>query len=290
MSRASLASAALLALFACDPLEPATAPRTAPGGRAVVRVVSWNVHDLFDAEDRLVAPGALDRVPAPSEAEEKLERVAAVLLRLDADLVFLQEVENQGVLDALALRAGYPEARLVEGPDPRGIDVAAMSRLPIATYVSHAGDRDPAGDPLWPRDCVEIHVRVGARRLVLAGTHASSRLSDDGTRRALQAARLREIADALRAADPGALVLAGGDLNDPPEAPALRALAGDGAWVDPLRWEAFTWRGALGEAQLDAILVARNDLASVVSAWVDDGDEARRASDHLPVVLDLAPW
>jgi uncharacterized protein len=288
MARAAVLLAALSPLIACDPLLPPPDPRTVPGGRAVVRVVSWNAHDLFDAEDRLVAPGALDTVPTPAEADAKLERVAAVLRRLDADLVLLQEVENEGVLDALAERAGYPEARLVEGPDPRGIDVAAMARLPVAAYVSHAADRDPSGAPLWPRDCVEVHVRLGARRLVVVSTHASSRLSDDGTRRAFQAARLRELADALRADDPGALVLAGGDLNDPPEAPAIAPLVGDGAWVDPLPAGAFTWRGAQGEVQLDALLVARADAGTIVSAWAADGEDVRRASDHLPVVVDLA--
>jgi endonuclease/exonuclease/phosphatase family metal-dependent hydrolase len=214
-----------------------------------------------------------------------------VLLRLDADLVFLQEVENPAVLAELAVRAGYAEARLVEGSDQRGIDVAALSRLPIAAYVSHAGDRDPAGAALWPRDCVEVHVGAGAgagtRRLVLVGTHLSSRLSDDGSRRSVQAARMRELADAVRAADPGALVLAGGDLNDPPEAPALAPLAGDGAWLDPLDPQATTWRGAQGADQLDALLVARGDAGAVVSAWVAEGEDAGRASDHLPVVLDL---
>jgi len=288
MPRPTWPFALVFALLACDPLAPPSAPRTPPAGRTVVRVVTWNAHDLFDSEDRLVAPGALDTVPVPAEVDAKLDRLAAVLLRLDADLVFLQEVENPAVLDALAARADYPEARLVEGPDPRGIDVATLSRLPVEAYVSHAADRDPAGAPLWPRDCVEVHVRIDGRRLVLAGTHASSRLSDDGTRRALQAARLRELADALRTADPGALVLAGGDLNDPPEAPAIAPLAGDGAWLDPLPFAAYTWGEGQDAVQLDALLFARPDAAAVLAAWVADGADVRRASDHLPVVLDLA--
>jgi endonuclease/exonuclease/phosphatase family metal-dependent hydrolase len=254
-----------------------------------VRVVTWNVHDLFDAEDRVVAPGALDDVPSPAEVEAKLAAVAAVLVRLDGDVVLLQEVENAGVLAALAARAGYPEARLVEGADPRGIDVAALSRLPVDRYVSHAGDRDPAGLPLWPRDCVELHARAGPSALALVGTHASSRLSDpDGARRALQAARLRELADALRAAAPGAVVLAGGDLNDPPDAGSMAPLAGDGAWVDLVAPGGVTWSGEAGEARLDALLVASADRGLAIAAWIAEGDDVAGASDHRPVVLDLA--
>ena len=274
---------------ACDPLSPPSASRPIGPGRTPVRVVSWNVHDLFDAEDRLVAPGALDLVPSPAEVDAKLTAVAAVLLRLDADVVVLQEVENAEILAALAGRAGYGEARLVEGADPRGIDVAALARLPIDAYVSHAGDLDPTGAPLWPRDCVEVHVAAGASRLVVVATHASSHLSDpDGTRRTLQAARLRELADGLRAGDPTAVVLAGGDLNDPPSAPSMAPLAGDGRWVDLLPASAVTWSGTAGDTRLDAILVARADLPHALFEWVAEGEDVRSASDHRPVVLDLA--
>jgi endonuclease/exonuclease/phosphatase family metal-dependent hydrolase len=251
--------------------------------------VTWNVHDLFDAEDRLVAPGALDEVPSPAEVDAKVAAVAAVLVRLDADVVLLQEVENAAVLGALAARAGYLEARLVEGADPRGIDVAALSRLPVDRYVSHADDLAPTGLPLWPRDCVELHARAGALAIAVVGTHASSRLSDpDGARRALQAARLRELADALRAAAPHAVVLAGGDLNDPPDATSMAPLAGDGAWVDLVAPGAVTWSGDAGDARLDSLLVPHADVPLVLAAFVADGEDVARASDHRPVVLDLA--
>src|SRR5512133_2181218 len=218
-----------LTSLACvpPPLEGAAgAPAT------LVRVATWNVHDLFDAEDRLVPPGELDAVPTPVEVEAKLARVAAVLARVDADVVLLQEVENLALLEALAARSGYPEARLVEGNDPRGIDVAALSRLPILDYVSHRAERDQDGALLWPRDCVEVHLAVGDTRLVILGSHLSSALSDDGTRRARQAARMRALADGLIAGGAGR-VLAGGDLNDVPSSSALAPLLGDGRWIGP---------------------------------------------------------
>src|SRR6266511_1110253 len=189
----------LLLLLACAP--DLGAPRRTGRSAAEVRVATWNVHDLFDSDDRLVPPGELDSVPAPAEVEAKLDALAAVLERIDA-------------------RAGYPEARLVEGYDPRGIDVAALSRLPVERYVSHLGEVDAWGRPLWPRDCVELHVRTPGRPVVVVASHLSSGLSDDEIGRALQAGRLRDIADGLRAARPTALVLAGGDLNDRPASAA----------------------------------------------------------------------
>jgi endonuclease/exonuclease/phosphatase family metal-dependent hydrolase len=284
----SLLLLATALLAACDPLLPVGTPGEARSSvRDELRVVTWNVHDFFDAADRLLPPGMEDELPSPAEVETKLAAVAAVLARLDGDVVLLQEVENLALAAELGARAGYAEARLVEGNDPRGIDVAVLSRLAIHRYVSHAGELDGEGRTLWPRDCVEVHLEVGARRVAIVASHLSSRLSDDGTRRAAQAARMRAIADAISAADPQALVLVGGDLNDPPTAPALAPLAGDGAHVDPLpSWET-TWSSGSSAERLDALLVERSSAEAIVRAVVEHGTDVARASDHQPVVLDL---
>lgn len=282
---------ALLAvlLSACEPDLPSL-PAGGDGvrGAASVRVATWNVRDLFDAEDRAIPPGEEDLLPTAAEVEAKLERLAAVLVRLDADLVLLQEVENRALLERLATLAGYPSARLVEGNDPRGIDVAALSRLPVRAYASHREDLAPDGRRLWPRDCVEIHVEAKGRRLVAVASHFSSALSDGGTRRAWQAARMREIADGLAGADPAAAVLAGGDLNDGPASLALAPLLSDGAWIDPLPAGAVTWTGPGGGARLDYLLLRRDGPAAPPVAWVDAGGDVALASDHRPVLLDLA--
>jgi endonuclease/exonuclease/phosphatase family metal-dependent hydrolase len=278
----------VLALSACGPaLGPP--PTRAGAGRAAVqvRVATWNVHDLFDAEDRIIPPGDQDLVPQEPEVEAKISRVAAVLLRLGADLVLLQEVENRAVLERLAAAAAYPAARLVEGNDPRGIDVAVLSRLPLHAYASHVRDLAPDGRLLWPRDCVEAHADAEGRRVVVVGSHLSSSLSDDGTRRAWQAARLREIAEAACAEDPSAVVLAGGDLNDTPGSSALEALIGDGAWIDPAPPGEASWVGVSGAARLDYLLVPAGGAAFVAAASVDAGPDVLLASDHRPVVLDL---
>jgi endonuclease/exonuclease/phosphatase family metal-dependent hydrolase len=280
--------AALLSLLACGPaLEtpPATGPRVRTA--TLVRVATWNVHDLFDAEDRVVPPGDADLVPSGAEVEAKLARIAAVLEWLDADLVLLAEVETRSVLERLASLARYPAARLVDGNDPRGIDVAVLSRLPIQGYTSHAGELGPDGRLLWPRDCVEVAVEVAGRRIVLVGSHLSSAVSDDGTRRRRQAARLREIADGAVLAYPDALVLAGGDLNDGPESAALEPLLADGSWLDPLPPWTTTWGSGHDARRLDYLLLPAGAASAVLAAWAGDGADVAAASDHRPVVLDV---
>jgi endonuclease/exonuclease/phosphatase family metal-dependent hydrolase len=260
---------------------------------AVVRVATWNVHDLFD---ELTDPGTpLDTALPPALVESKLDAVAAVLRRIDADVVLLQEVERLPLLQRLASRAGYPEARLLEGNDPRGIDVALLSRWPVTSYRGHATERSGEGRLLWPRDAVEAEVVLGGARLLVVGTHLSSPLSDpDGARRRLQSLRLRELADGAVAADPGALVLAGGDLNDEARAAALAPLFGDGCWLDaddPVAGlAAWTWSdGRRGEA-LDHLALPAARSGVLVAAWVADGSDVAAASDHRPVVIDLRGW
>jgi endonuclease/exonuclease/phosphatase family metal-dependent hydrolase len=278
------------AAIACA-LPPSPSARHPTGGRTV-RVATWNVHDLFDAEDRLSPPGDLDTVPTPDEVEAKLARVAGVLARIDADVVLLQEVENLPLAEALAARAGYGDARLVDGFDPRGIDVAVLSRLPIGSYVSHLGELGSDGRPLWSRDCVEAHLAFGGEALVIVGNHLVSRITDPvGTRRREQAERMREIADAIARAEPGGLVLAGGDLNDDPAAEPLAPLLADGEWVDALEplglASTWTWTGSGSGARFDYLLVPRADAWRVAAASVVDGADVSEASDHRPVVLDL---
>lgn len=72
--------------------------------------------------------------------EKKLAVIAAAILQTDhgrgPDILALQEVENLGILERLRTEylgeAGYLPAILIEGHDIRGIDVAFLSRLPLA--------------------------------------------------------------------------------------------------------------------------------------------------------------
>ncbi len=274
-------------LLACGPAAPETTGRAAAG--AAFRLATWNVHDLFDEVDRLAPPGHLDDVLAPAEVEARLSAVAAVLRRLDADAVLLQEVEDLPLLRRLAARAGYPEARLLEGNDPRGIDVALLSRWPVGRYQGHAAEREADGSPRWPRDAVEAELDAGGRALVLVGSHLSSRLSDpDGVRRSRQAAALRALAEGAARAAPGALVVVGGDLNDEAVAPALAPLLGDGAWASAGPPGASTWGDGARRATLDHLALQAGRAGAVLAAFVLDGEDVAVASDHRPVVLDLA--
>jgi endonuclease/exonuclease/phosphatase family metal-dependent hydrolase len=206
-------------------------------------------------------------------------------------------VENLALLERLAagpLAGGGYSAFLREGLDPRGIDVGVLARVPVAAYVSHLDERSPGGARLWSRDLVEVHLEPGpeTRPLVVLGNHLVSRLDPAAdARRREQAARVREVADALRAGADRPAVLVVGDLNDLPDSPALAPLLADGAFVDlgaslP-QDEAWTWSGGGARERIDYALSPHPDAAAVTSVGVVSGADVAAASDHRPLVVDL---
>lgn len=282
----------LLVLVGCGPAPSPPPPATGP----VVRLATWNVHNLFDAVDDPYA----DPVPTEAEVEAKIRALAAVLEAMEAHMVALQEVENAGILHRLAGAAGYPYAVLEEGNDrQRGIDVAFLSRLPLKGYRTHKEERLPyvRGAPRtyhFSRDCLEVHVEATVPLVVLVN-HFKSQIPpgrrSDAKRRA-QALGVLRIARRLEKEIPGVRLAVVGDLNDDLRSWALEPLLQAG-FRDPMEGrpleERFTYRHSRQLEVLDHILVNRALEVSLLpgSARVIHLREAARASDHFPVVVDL---
>ena len=185
------------ALSACglnetSPAEPAGVVASVPA----VTIMTFNVENLFDAEDD---PGKNDPAYLPLTAKQsaahkafcepievprwrsecleldwnesavdfKLRQLAEAILQVNdgrgPDIIALQEVENASILTRLSRdylqAAGYGEVVLIEGRDLRGIDVAFLSRLPLA------------GEPrLHPFEVTGFPDRAGDTRGILEAT------------------------------------------------------------------------------------------------------------------------
>jgi endonuclease/exonuclease/phosphatase family metal-dependent hydrolase len=144
--------------------EAAGAPRPPP-----VTVMTFNVENLFDnrhdagKQDRTYLPLAMKQSAEHRAAcagiesgrwraeclewdwsdeivARKLSVVAAAILQVGGgrgpDVLALQEIENVRILERLSrdylAAADYEPAILIEGDDERGIDVAFLTRLPLA--------------------------------------------------------------------------------------------------------------------------------------------------------------
>ncbi|MBX3179534.1 MAG: endonuclease/exonuclease/phosphatase family protein [Candidatus Hydrogenedentes bacterium] len=228
------------------------------------RAASWNIHGC-------VGPGG----------QHDVDRVARVLRTLDADVIGLQEVdwrhpagEKKEVLAYLADALGM---HAVEGPnlhDHRGrYGNGLLTRLPVLGYRQ----RSLACDGREPRGAIDATLDTGDGRLRVIVTH----LGLNARERRMQLNWLREAASAHTRGD---YMLLLGDLNEWFGTRTVRRALTPQPFsalftgrTFPSRWPLFS---------LDCILAEPAPRA--LSGRVVRTPEARLASDHLPVVADIA--
>ena len=275
--------------FCQSRIENHPSPADYPG---TIRVGTYNVENMFDGVDD---PHKAD---GPPTTLTQFEALAEVIISVDCDVLALQEVENIWVLEMFNdryLGGMYTEVILVEGNDPRGIDVGVLSKLEILDVISFRDREIP--DPInnstirFSRDVLAVELTgPGGISWMLMTTHlkAGSAL-EDRDRRTLQA---EEIARIIRQGGfvsrmgRGQLVLAG-DLNGEPDSGELEIM-GDVPFSDPARDIPYRRTHASGKV-FDYILLSPDiDRRYVVgSVNIYQEPPAREASDHFLVYLDL---
>src|SRR5215217_1443335 len=182
--------------------------------------------------------GRLVRGKNPADQDTIGARIAA----MDLDVLCAQEVEDIDTLRFFAARhldGRYRYLVLVEGNDPRLIDLAVLSRLPLGAVASHqhaVHPEDPA-EAVFSRDLLEVdilHPTNGSRLFTVFNNHLKSQFVPFGqdpvagkeasdTRRRRQAETVERLVAARTRPDSRYLIL--GDMNDPPDAPSLAAIA-----------------------------------------------------------------
>lgn len=282
---AALAGFALSCLSCHRPL-----PQKIQSGHYPIRIASWNVANLFDSVDD---PGD-DTVLSPEDFRDKVRRVAGVVDGLEADVVALEEVEKLSCLQALnkGLAKPFPLLGLIEGNDPRGIDVAFLSRVPIKRVVSHRDRLLPAqkGVPAgyrFSRDCLQVDLDT-IPRVTIYINHFKSQLGPKKASSAKRRAQARGVVEILAEGRSSDLAVVVGDLNDVAGSWSLEPLEDSledvfKGWPSTLR---ATHRSRFGHHGLDHLLVSADGLSRVQAAkvWQNFGQST---SDHDPVSMEL---
>ncbi len=266
------------------------------GAGVALKVLDWNTHNFFN--DKKDSNLSLETVVSNAEYQKHLIDVAAVVGALDPDIAVFAEVENQSVLDALNTKLGdkYPTRSIIDANDPRGIDVAAISKFPFTSVVSHKADSftlhgQPAPKYQFARDCVEYHFTKGGRNIVVLGVHFRSKVApDDANKRLAEGQHARDIANSLTMADPMALVIVTGDFNDLPTSEVFKAVTGaapdlytDAASFIPNAYS-FTFQGSqelIDHQMSNPAMTMLLDQSTVV---LRHGADIDAASDHAPMM------
>lgn len=200
---------------------------------AKIRVATFNVENLlqrfnFRVFGKLKKERALEILGVENEQEKMLLRKAASVSLEDdsrqmtaqairdtqADIICLQEVDNQEILDDFheyylerSVGIHYGWKRLIDGNDPRGIDVAVMSksRITVYSHAQHTFDEfnlftselddyglNP-GDRIFRRDCLEVELKVEGEPLSLFICHLKSLIGGRDATRSVREAETKAI-------------------------------------------------------------------------------------------------
>lgn len=179
-------------------------------------------------------------------------KLAARFRAMDLDVIGVQEAEDVDTLGAFARNElaglGYDHVALVEGNDPRLIDVGILSRLPLGGVASwrHAVHPQVPGQPVFGRDLLEVEILNASRTkrlFTVYNTHLKSHFvpfTEDqvagaaaaNARRRLQAEVLATIVARRQRPDSRFVVL--GDMNDPPDSEFLAPMLDKLTFVDGL--------------------------------------------------------
>lgn len=234
-----------------------------------------------------------EEVPTPKQFDYKADTIAEAIVGFQADVVILAEVETQACLDALADRLGdtYPTAVLGETGFAASVDVAILSRFPMVEVRRHADVplQRPSGGQTWfSREFLEVHLDADGHQLIVFAAHFKAKVDDDPERRLAEATRARQIVDAVAAANPDALVVMGGDLNDTPDSPPLMALLADGGMkrvaeeLVPDDWT-YSYQGvrqAIDHLLLSTAAVGGQHLPGTTHVFRGEGNNGYGGSDH----------
>lgn len=259
-----------------------------------LKVLWWNVKNFFDTiDDR----GKDDDVLTENEYIAKLQSISGAIKKIDADVVGLGEIENIFVLSNIAKSSGYPYYYLEEGNDPRGIDVALISKYP-AVYKSNRDLPTPYdGNPNYKfsRDCPKVEIILeNDVKFYLLLTHLKSEYGGDDKserKRISQVYGILDILDGIYAEIKDPYVLIMGDFNSERYSEPMNILEKSGLKnVNYLYNEKNVWTTNFGKKKdIDYFLTSdalfkkmtKYKLKTIGGKYID------KISDHRPLLLEF---
>lgn len=254
-----------------------------------IRVDSGQLFAGRDGNLRVSANGAGDWSGAVDFVRADISAVARgstadVIKALKVDVLCTVEVESRAVLqqfNAQALGARqFDYALLMDGNDPRGINVGLLSRLTFGGIHTHMFDADAQGT-IFSRDCFDVELRLPDEKPlhVLCNHFKSQSYGLDAVNAARRLRQTKRIAAILAGFDlTKDWVIVAGDLNDAPGSAALQPLLGQPNLYDvlalkfgPHAQQRWTYNDNAQRHQVDYLLVSK----PLKAAWADAGVERR---------------
>ena len=250
---------------------------------------------------------------------EERTLTAQAIKATKADIICLQEVENLDTLKTFQSQflKQYPFQYLIDGNDPRLIDVAVLSKMEAATLRTHQFDKKGT-TKIFSRDCLEIEYNINGTILTLFVNHFKSMLGGEeetNARRMEQSERVTAIIKEKFGNNPtNENFVVVGDFNAKPDSSSIAPLLSE-PWIENVvatrlpedaQWTHFYDREK-SVAQLDYLLlskslatknpkakpnIVKNGLCLNVTQYTGKrfdgiGKVRPSASDHCPIGITL---
>jgi endonuclease/exonuclease/phosphatase family metal-dependent hydrolase len=156
------------------------------------------------------------------------ENTALVFDKVKADVFCVVEAENRDVLarfNSALLSPKFKFNMLIDGNDPRGIDVGLYSKFEFGTMRTHIFDGTPQSRT-FSRDCPEYEVLLpSGKSLFVLPNHFKSKSGGAGATDARRKRQAEAVRDILKRYDLTTdFVVVAGDLNDTPDRAPLKPL------------------------------------------------------------------
>jgi Endonuclease/Exonuclease/phosphatase family len=180
--------------------------------------------------------GSLEDVEPISHTQRT--HTAEVIYENKPDFVGVQEIESLEVLDEfyskfIKKHLNLPYHMLIEGNDPRGIDVGLLNGnpYPVTNIKTHRYDPDPSepNKHLFSRDCLEVDLALSnGENLTVYINHLKSKIGGGEQKRLNQATGIRNMVNNRFGTDlKGGQFIILGDFNCEPDEPELAPLLDD---------------------------------------------------------------
>ncbi len=275
-----------------------------------IRIATYNTKNFFHAQH-----------PQHPKKPRELRELARMVAKIDAQVIGLQEVENDASLVELNERLAnpYPHGELVEGNSKRGINLGFLSRVPLTLAShrqlvlkdeagqelhefadAHAAQAGQSAPLLFQRDLLLAQVEIGQFTVAVFNVHLKSRIENDWSSISSDDVRLAEaravsnIVTRYKAQNPQHLAILLGDFNQRHDHASLAPIMSMG-YFDPVSTELLPNNTQLSthwskpRDRIDFILLCDAARQRYVkgSATVHREAGARKASDHYPVSIRL---
>jgi predicted extracellular nuclease len=281
-------------------------PAASPTPAGQLSLATDNLDALFDGVDDPATADASSAARYPAELALRAQSIARYLG--SPDIVAVQEAETLGTLQDLAaqpelIAAGY-RAVLVDGADPRGLDVGLLyreGRMALRGFEARPASAVAARAPL----VVHLQAIQGGERLVVIACDFETAMGgpEAAAVRLAMADHVRALVEEVRLAEPGSGIVVMGNLVDGEDSLALQHLTAGllqdlhGRLPVDRPYSAVSDGVSLATdyVLVDASLAGRVAEARALHVNVDWAHPApgtepaatTRASDHDPVLLRL---